>query len=199
MQTSAPLTAKDAKKIALRRGLFFGISASCLWLLITALMLFFAHLYLYGSSFFTEISYLIVLLAFLAAGATTARKTKRVDMGARAGFWAGAAVALFLLIGTLLLIYRYSVGASGTKILLAVLEVIPRSLLALIIGLAVGALGGLIGHKSDASSALTPPPFAQPASAPATPAQSFQATTQPASTAPAQPTQPSQSPPQQQA
>jgi hypothetical protein len=192
MQTSAPLTAKDAKKIALRRGLFFGISAGCISLLITA----FSRVY-YNSNFFVEFSLLIMLLTFFMAGASTIKKTNRLDMAARAGFWAGMAVGLFHLGSTFLLVYHYSASMSGSSMLLAVLETIPESLLALIIGPVVGMGGGLMSNKSGATSISPPPSSTQPTNSPMPPPQPSPTTVQSAPTVPTQPAQPS--PPQQQA
>ncbi len=179
MQAPTPLTPKDARFIALRQGLLFGIVAGCLMLLTVAGNLL---LPLFSSS----ITYTLAFIAFFVAGWRTAKRTGRVDIGALAGFWAGVVVAILGLVAILLFsivesqLFRTEIRLSS--IVRSAVGSIPIALLALILGPAIGALGGFIGKTYAENAATASAPPAQPTSSP-----------QPA--APAQPSSPS---PQQQ-
>jgi hypothetical protein len=184
MQTSTPLTAQQARRIARHQGLIFGISAGILILLVTA----FTH-FLSESRTITLVIYLLVLLAFIGAGMRTTTKTHRIDMGARAGFWAAVAVALFFVASVVLDVDQSRASMSRSAMLSSVLASLPLGLIVLIVGATVGMLGGVLSTTSAEDVVSPPPTSTQPASSPALPLQSSPSATQSAAAAPVQPMQ----------
>ena len=176
MQAPTPLTPKDARYIALRQGLLFGTFAGCLALLSSA-----CRMFIPVSTFPLNFIYVLAFIAFFVAGWRAAKRTGRIDIGALAGFWAGVAVAILGLVTLFVLFF----GAyQNSEIRLAYLvtyavSAITPALLALVVGPAVGALGGFIGKTYAENTA--PPPAApvqppSPAVPPAAPAQPTQST-----------------------
>lgn len=177
MQAPTPLTPKDARYIALRQGLLFGTFAGCLALLASACNTF---LPLYGF-FSLNFIYVLAFIAFFVAGWRAAKRTGRIDIGALAGFWAGVVVAILGFV-TLFVVFVGEYRLREVRlayILTYAVSALTPALLALVVGPAVGALGGFIG-KTYAENTATPPAVPAQPSAP---------------TAPVQPTQPM--PPQQ--
>lgn len=185
MQTSTPLTAQQARKIAFHRGLLFGAGAGILILL----MLLFPRLFA-ASRFTFYLIFLIALLAFFWTGRQTTLKTHRIDMGARAGFWAGLVVTLFVFASALIsLIGPISPDTSRGAILSSIIAVFPFFLLPLIVGPIVGMLGGVLSRSDED---VVPPlsPSVQPPSPPVPLVPSPPSTGQSTVTAPVQPIQP---------
>jgi len=189
MQISTSLTPKQARRIALLQGLFFGISAGCLALLITAASVF---LPLRGSSL--NVVYTLAFIAFFFSGWRVARKTIRIDMGALAGFWAGVAVAVFWLFTVFAVSFgEYRGDIRLISVVSYALSALPTTLLALLFGPAIGALGGFIGkmyaENTAAQASTLSSPLATPSSQPVAPVPS----TPPA--VPSSPTSPQQDQP----
>ena len=173
MQAPTPLTPKDARFIALRQGLLFGTFAGCLALLSSA-----CRMFIPVSTFSLNFIYVLAFIAFFVAGWRAAKKTGRIDIGALAGFWAGVAVAILGLVTFLAIFFiDYRLREVSLSYLVSyAMSVISPVLLALIIGPAVGALGGFIGRTYVENTAPPPaapaqPPSPAPSVAPAQPAQ----------------------------
>lgn len=182
MQASTPLSPQAARSIALRQGLLLGTFAGCLALLGTACSRFVP---LIGFSF--NFMYVLAFIAFFIAGWRTAKRTGRIDMGALAGFWAGVAVAVLGIV-TLVIALSGLLGVREVRlseVVRSLLSSFPIVLLALLLGPAIGALGGFIGKTYAENPAAQPAPSAQVTSStqPATPVQ-------PAQPAPPQQNQP---------
>jgi hypothetical protein len=179
MQASTPLTPQIARKIALRQGLLLGTFAGCLALLSTTCTRFIP-----ASTFSFNFIYALAFIAFFVAGQRTAKKTKRIDMGALAGFWAGVAVAILGLATLLVLEFALYQGRSISlsSLVGSVLSSITPALLALLFGPAIGALGGFMGKIYTENSVSQPTVSPQPAASVQPPLSTAQ---------PVQPTQPS--------
>jgi hypothetical protein len=160
MQASTPLIPQIARKIALRQGLLFGTFAGCLALLSTACARFIPV-----STFSFNFIYVLAFIAFFVAGQRTAKKTRRIDMGALAGFWAGVAVAILGLATLLVLafaMYQDRESISLSSLVYYVSSGITPALLALLFGPAIGALGGFIGKIYTENSVSQPTAPSQP-------------------------------------
>lgn len=155
MQAAPSLTPQMARKIALRQGLLLGTFAGCIALLSTACTRFIPV-----RTFSFNFVYILAFIAFFLADQRTAGKTRRIDMGALAGFWAGVSVAI-LGFATLLVLTFVMYQNRGlvplSSIVYYVSSGIMPALLALLAGPAIGALGGLIGkiYTEDAMSQPT--------------------------------------------
>jgi hypothetical protein len=167
MQASTPLAPKAARRIALLQGLFFGISAGCLVLLFTATSIFIPL-----EGFSVNVVYTLAFIAFFFSGWRAAKKTSRIDMGALAGFWAGVVVAIFWLFTTFAVFFGEYLHRGDIRLVSIVsyaFSGIPTTLLALLFGPAIGALGGFIGKmytensmSQTTTSNQSPSPLAQP-------------------------------------
>ena len=153
---SALLSIKDARRIALRQGLLAGTLGACVTLLSTVVPLF----------TFRGI-YLVSFIAFFVAGWRSAKRTGRIDMGALAGFWAGVATSVT---GTVF-VFLASYGTSGyrwsgySSLIGYISEIITIACIALLLGPAVGTLGGFVGKiyaEPTTPPATTPPSPSQP-------------------------------------
>jgi len=162
---STPLSPKDARFIALRQGLLIGTITGCLALLSTACRSFAPISF----NFF----YLLASIVFFVAGWRAAKKTSRVDIGALAGFWAGVVMAIFAIVVLLIDFFgEYSYRTAGLSSLVGYGSAVAVvAMMALLLGPALGVLGGLIGKiyadsptppatstSSSSPSPQTPPP-----------------------------------------
>ncbi len=176
MSASVPPTV--SRHMALRQGLLFGGSLGILVLIGTVLLglLSVFHFSFFAATIFPNalgLTYLLALIAFFFAGWRSAQKTGRVDLGTLAGFWAGVVAALVGVLVYIVLIlvsygmYRYATSSSSmvTLIVNSVFMIVRNAILALLLGPALGTLGGFIG-KSYASGLTAPPEPVQPSAPP---------------------------------
>ncbi len=168
---STPVSPPTPKHVAQRQGLLFGGSVGVMSALILGLVSVFRFLFF---SYGLDLVYLLALLAFFLAGWRAAKKTNRVDMGALAGLWAGVVLALVgIAIYTILLLisyntYRYatsSLSSIVSFIISSVFVILRNTVLALLVGPTLGAVGGLLG-RIDASGPNASSPSAQPSTPP---------------------------------
>jgi hypothetical protein len=104
---------------------------------------------------------LVTILLFFLAGALAARRAYAVEAGIGAGVIAGAIVAVVHMVIVLIAILRAAHPTVGADIVRGVVTAI----LALLVGIGMGALGGLAGRGPRPNSSAAIPPYTPPAPA----------------------------------
>ena len=180
MGSSTPVLPSAPKHIARRQGLIFGGGVGIIAVMLNiCLVVVPAGRFFAPRTFLPTSNWLIYLLAFIAfffAGWRAAQQTGRIDIGSLAGFWAGLVAAVvgividIMLVLYNLLAYNDSISSSSLAALIfsVVLIAAMYSVLGLLLGAGLGALGGLVG-RTYVSGVASPPPSLQPPASSAPP------------------------------
>jgi hypothetical protein len=171
-----PASQKAIRRIAMHQGMLFGGIVGVLIVVgvvgpaLLSLWRPDGFYYLYYIVGFFGLAPLLACVAFFLAGLRTAKKTGRVEMGALAGFWTAITVSL---LGLVALILRTAIefgnpfhhfiypGMYLNMGLAALYGATAYIIVALLLGTAIGVLGGFIGkaYANDVPPIQSMPPL----------------------------------------
>jgi hypothetical protein len=155
-------------KLAFRQGLMYGLSLGIFFIVCNVILSFAKSgtflaggIYVYSSTstgnstLFSIGGPLVIILVYLLAGLRASRQTGRVAAGTLAGLWTGLISAVITDVYAIVFLFASTSLGQNTQggqllsdfAILSALSGIFGLVLALVLGIGIGALGGLIGKR----------------------------------------------------